>query len=419
MKQFDVILIGAGNRGEIYTDIMGAQPDKFRVVGVADPLENHRANIQKKHSLPDGRVYSDWAEILRQPKFADVAIIATQDRMHFEPAMKALELGYDVMLEKPAAPTEEECIALWKRARECGRKMIVCHVLRYTPFWSKVKALLNADVIGEVVNLVHTEGVGNIHQSHSFVRGNWGNTADSCFMLLAKSCHDIDLIQWLVNQKCTKVQSFGSLSYFREENAPALAPERCIDGCPYGDTCYYNAVKLYLDDKKNMWFRTTSTGKVDPTDADVEQMLRTTQYGKCVFKCNNDVVDHQVVNMAFENGATASFTMSAFNFWGRKMNIMGTKGEMFLDFDGDEIKIFRFDTRKFEILHSADEAPVSGHGGGDTGIVTALYDYLTGVKNADEVSEIQISCENHRLVFAAERSRLNGTVETVTPLEEI
>ena len=419
MKVFTVALIGAGNRGEIYTDIMKTLPEKFRVVAVADPNENHRRNIQNKHSLPDNHVFHTWQELLAQPGLADLAVIATQDSMHYEPAMKALAAGYDVLLEKPLARTEEECIELREQARKYGRKFMVCHVLRYTPFYSRVKQLIDEGVLGDIVTIVHTEGLGNIHQSHSFVRGNWGNTAKSNFMLLAKSCHDIDLLQWLMKKKCTKIQSFGSLKYFRRENAPADAPERCIDGCPHAETCPYNAVKLYLDDKNNMWFRTTSTGKVDPTDADVEFTLRHTQYGKCVFKCDNDVVDHQVVNMEFDDKSTASFTMSCFNYNGRKSNIMGTKGEMFLDFEGDEIRIFHFEGRWWETIHTngrVDGTLVGGHGGGDPGIVNALYDYMTGAKTADEVSEIGISCENTRLVFAAERSRLNGDVETITPL---
>ena len=419
MKQLKIVLIGAGNRGEIYTDIMRQYPEKFQVVAVADAIENHRRNIQKKHNLPQDRVFCTWEDLLALPKFADVAVIATQDAMHFAPAMKALELGYDVLLEKPMARTEEECIALRNQARRYGRKFMVCHVLRYTPFYSRVKQLIDEDVVGDIVTISHTEGLGNIHQSHSFVRGNWGNEERSNFMLLAKSCHDVDLLQWLMNRKCTRIQSFGGLYYFRKENKPEGAPERCIDGCPYADTCYYNAVKLYLDDKENMWFRTTSTGKVDPTDADVEYALRNTQYGKCVFQCDNDVVDHQVVNMEFEGGATASFTMSCFNYNGRKTNIMGTKGEMFLDFEGDEIRVFHFDTREWETIHTAgpvDGTVVGGHGGGDPGIVNALYDYITGVKTAEEVSEIGISCENHRLVFAAERSRRKGDVETIIPL---
>jgi predicted dehydrogenase len=228
-------------------------------------------------------------------------------------------------------------------------------------------------------------------------------------MLLAKSCHDVDLLQWLMNDECKRVQSFGSLRYFREENAPVGATQRCIDGCPHGETCYYNAVKLYFDDKNNRWFRTASTGLVEPTDEDVLEALRTTQYGKCVFRCNNDVVDHQIVNLEFTNGGIVSFTMSAFNKGGRKSNIMGTKGEMFLDFEGDEIKIFHFDSRQFEVINTRTGA-VSGHGGGDDGIVRALYDYFTGAKRAEQVSEIGISCSNHLLVFAAEQARKSRSV---------
>lgn len=357
---------------------------------------------------------------MAQPKLAGIAVIATQDWLHYEPAMKALADGYDVLLEKPLACTEEQCINLRDEAHKYGRKVMVCHVLRYTPFYSRVKQIIDDDVVGDIVSIVHSEGVGNIHQSHSFVRGNWGNTKRSNFMLLAKSCHDIDLLQWLMKKKCARIQSFGSLKYFCRENAPEGAPERCIDGCPYADTCCYNSVKLYLDDKENAWFRTTSTGIIDPTDADVEDALRNTQYGKCVFKCDNDVVDHQVVNMVFEDNSTASFTMCCFNHGGRKSNIMGTKGEILLDFENDEIRIFHFEGRWWETIHTAgpvDETLVCGHGGGDTGIVNALYDYVTGAKNADVVSEIDISCANTRLVFAAERSRQSGGVETIVSLE--
>ena len=396
-------------------------PDADRLV----QLEDNRYRMQRYTPLNrmSGTDYPDltaWEQLLAQPKLADLAVIATQDSMHYAPAMKALAAGYDVLLEKPLARTEEECIELREQARKYGRKFMVCHVLRYTPFYSRVKQLIDEGVLGDIVTIVHTEGLGNVHQSHSFVRGNWGNTAKSNFMLLAKSCHDIDLLQWLMKKKCTKIQSFGSLQYFRRENAPADAPERCIDGCPHAETCPYNAVKLYLDDKSNMWFRTTSTGKVDPTDEDVRYALRHTQYGKCVFQCDNDAVDHQVVNMEFADKSTASFTMSCFNYNGRKSNIMGTKGEMFLDFEGDEIRIFHFEGRWWETIHingRVDGTLVGGHGGGDPGIVNALYDYMTGAKTADEVSEIGISCENTCLVFAAERSRLNGGVERIAPLD--
>jgi predicted dehydrogenase len=417
MKQLKVILLGAGQRGQTYTNVMATMPEQFRVVGVAEPVEANREYIRQKHDIPAENCVCSWEQLLERPCFADVAIIATQDKMHYAPAMKALELGYDLLLEKPVAPTAQECMDIWQQAKRHGRKVMVCHVLRYTSFYSKVKSLLTEGVIGDVMNITHTEGVGNLHQSHSFVRGHWGNEEESAPMLLAKSCHDVDLLQWLMGDECRHVQSFGSRRYFREENAPAGAPQRCIDGCPHGETCYYNAVKLYMEDKNNLWFRGAATGLVAPTDEDVLQALQTTQYGKCVFRCDNDVVDHQVVNLEFAKGGTVSFTMSAFNKGGRKSNLMGTKGEMFLDFEADEIKIFHFDTRQFEIVHTRTGS-VSGHGGGDDGIITALYDYLTGAKTADQVSEIGISCRNHLLVFASEWARHQNQVVDTAEFEK-
>lgn len=417
MEQFKVIVIGGGQRGQIYTNVMAKMPDKFQVVGVAEPVQMNRDYIRDKHHIAPENCYTSWEQILDRPRFADVAIIGTQDKMHYAPAMKALELGYNLLLEKPVAPTAKECMEIWQQAQKYGRKIMVCHVLRYTSFYSKVKELLDADVIGKVITMNHTEGVGNLHQSHSFVRGHWGNEEKSAPMLLAKSCHDLDLMQWLMGRDCTSIQSFGGLNYFCRKNAPADAPERCIDGCPHADSCYYNAVKLYYDDKKNGWFRGAATGMVSPSDEDVLDALKNTQYGQCVYKCDNDVVDHQVVNMEFEDGCTVSFTMSAFNHGGRKSNLMGTKGEMFLDFEADEIEVYHFDTRQFEIINTRTGA-VSGHGGGDDGIVLALYDYLTGAKIADQVSEIGISCRNHLLVFAAEQARAQGTVVNTTQFQK-
>ncbi len=422
MKRIRVILIGAGNRGTIYTDIMSKLSEQYEVVGVADAIEEHRTYIQTKHGFSKDACFASWEDILAIPKFADVAIVSTQDSLHYAPAMKALEVGYDLLLEKPVAVTEEQCINIYKQAKRFGRKVMVCHVLRYTAFYEKVKALIDAGEVGDIISIVHEECVGNVHQSHSYVRGNWGNTEQSNFMLLTKSCHDLDLIQWLINKKCTKLQSFGNLSYFKRENAPEGAPEYCVHGCPQADICPYNAVKLYLEDKENMWFRTTATKKVAPTDEDVLEAITNTQYGRCVYKCDNDVVDHQTVNMEFENQSTAIFTMCAFNKGGRRTHVMGTKGEMLCDFEGDEIRLYRFEDRQTELFHPA-ETPIDGtlaggHGGGDTGIVHALYDYLTGSKTEEEVSGIGISCENHRLVFAAEKSRLTNSIISITQDKE-
>ena len=414
MKKLKVIVIGAGMRGKGYTDIMLQHPDKFEVVGVAEPVEDKREYIRKAHNIPPENCFDTWEKILDVPKFADVAIISTMDRMHSGPAIKAANLKYHLLLEKPVAPTPEECIAIKNAAEDNGVKVLVCHVLRYTPFYKALKKLLDEGIVGEIMSVNHTEGVGNTHQSHSFVRGNWGNEGRSSSMLLQKSCHDLDLIQWLTNKECDKIQSFGSLTHFTETCAPEGAPERCTDGCPHKDTCYYNAVKLYYDKKDNSWFRTVATQMTNPTDEDVLEALKTTQYGKCVYKCDNDVVDHQVVNMEFEDKMTVTFSMNAFDKGGRRTEIVGTKGALYARMGEDTVEFYANEDKKSRQISIVDKAQeesiVNGHGGGDGGIVLDLYDYITDEIDGSKLSEIDISCKNHMLVFAAEEARLTNTV---------
>lgn len=412
MDKLKVVLVGAGNRGETYTNIMHELPDKYQVVAVAEPVESRRNHVKELHQIPDEMCFENYTQLFQKGKIGDLAIIATQDRMHYAPAMAAIALKYDILLEKPLSPNARECLDIMSAAQKNNVRVIVCTVLRYTSLFRAIKEIIDSGKIGEVVSINHEECVGNIHQSHSYVRGNWGNTDRSSSMLLAKSCHDLDLIPWLLGKKCTKIQSFGSLSHFTRKNAPVGAPERCIDGCPHADACPYNAVKLYLDDKENYWFRSTSTMCQDPTDADVEAALRNTQYGKCVYKCDNDVVDHQTVNMLFEDGVTATFSMCAFSRGGRFIHIMGTKGTLHASLAKDgSIKIYDFLTKQTsDIPMSAIDGVVGGHGGGDSGIVNSIYDYLVSDIKVNSIPTIEESCHNHILVFAAEESRLTGQV---------
>lgn len=415
-KQKTLIVIGCGGRGRGYAKI-GKEMENFRVVAVAEPIEDRRLDMQKTHGLSDEDCHLTWETLLAKPKMADAAIIATMDRDHLAPALAAIEKGYDLLLEKPMSWCPEECEAICRAAKEKGVKVLVCHVLRFTPFFKALKRIIDEGQLGKVINIQHLESVGNVHQSHSFVRGNWSNSDESSCMILQKSCHDMDILAWLVGKNCLQVQSFGSLSYFREENAPAGAPARCIDGCPVADTCPYNAVKLYLDDKKNDWFRRAATQKIEPTDADVEQALRTTNYGKCVYRSSNNVVDHQVVNLAFEDDVTVSFTMSAFGKGGRFIRIMGTKGELTATMSDPIIRLYDFETKETREINVSDMATddtiVGGHGGGDHGIMKALYEVLT-VGHSAGVCEIDETCRNHMIAFAAEKSRLEGRVVSLS-----
>lgn len=407
-----IILIGAGLRGKTYTDKMAELDGKFRIVAVAEPIDDRRNYIQQKHGIPDADCKTSWEPLLERPKFADAVVIATMDRDHYAPAMQAIARGYDILLEKPMSAVPDECRKIAQAAEQAGVRVLVCHVLRYTAFFRTLKAVIDSGRIGEVVHIQHAECVGNVHQSHSFVRGNWKNSEESSCMILQKSCHDMDILQWLIGKPCRRVHSFGGLYYFRAENAPKGAPERCIDGCPVGGSCPYNAVRLYLEDKKNQWFRTSATHRVAPTDADLEETLRTTDYGRCVFRCNNNVVDHQTVNLEFEGGTTVSFTMCAFNRGERTIRIMGTKGELRAQMGNPSIECYDFETKRTETLTVGDmirdQSIVGGHGGGDDGIVRAFADVLNG--DTSGICTISETCENHMIAFAAERSRIDGRV---------
>lgn len=421
MKPFSVVLIGAGMRGDIYTSVMHDHPEQFKVVAVAEPIKERREKIQKRHQIPDDMCFSSYEEVLTDRKIADVALICTMDDLHYAPAMKAIELGYDIILEKPVAPTAKECADIARAAKEKGVKILVCHVLRYTPFFNKIKSLILDGTVGEIMSVIHVEAVGNVHQSHSYVRGNWHSESESAPMLLAKSCHDLDIVQWLLDKPCKWVQSFGELTYFRAENAPAGAPVRCIDGgCPIEETCPYNCRNIYYNSTDNSWFRPACTrgiAKSDiPTNEDVMTALQTTDYGLCVFHANNDVVDHQVVNMEFEGGKTVSFTMNAFNEGGRYIRIFGTKGELYANMSDSEISVYTFADsawRKVPVV-TKGESILDGHGGGDQGMIAEAFDYFRENYQGYCAADIDISVKNHLIGFAAEKARHDKTVEDVT-----
>ncbi len=414
MKKISAIIIGAGSRGMRYSSEMHKLSEKFEVVAVAEPIDDRRNYVKEKWNLPDENCFTDYRPLLSKGKIADIAVIATMDRDHFDPAMKAIALGYDLLLEKPIAPTEQESIAITNAAKEKGVRVVICTVLRYTPLFMALKKIIDDGTVGRVLSINHEECVGNEHQSHSFVRGNWGNRERSSGMLLQKSCHDLDILQWLLGKKCKKVQSFGTLSYFTKENAPEGAPEYCIEGCPHEKKCPYSAIKLYLK-SDSKWFRDSSAKSINATDEQVRHAISTTQYGKCVFKCDNDVVDHQTVNMLFEDDITVAFTMNAFNKGGRFIHIMGTKGEIRASLSKDApIILYDFETKETsEIPFMGEDGIVAGHGGGDSGIIRALYEYLTDTYSGNSVPTISESLYNHMLVFAAEQSRKSSTVVDV------
>ena len=415
MKRISLILIGGGDRGSSYLKYLQDNPEKFRLVGLAEPVREKREFLRDTYQVPAEMCFETYDELLAMPKFADVAMICTQDKMHFIPAMEAIKKGYDLLLEKPAATTAKECFEISEAAKENNVKVLVCHVLRYTPFYKALKKFLDTGRLGEITNISHTEGVGNLHMSHSYVRGNWRRLSEATPMILAKCCHDTDLFQWLIGESCTKVQSFGTLSHFCEKNAPEGAPARCLDGCPHKDTCYYYAPALYkIDTAEVKHFRGVVAKKFNPTDEEVENILKTSPYGRCVYHCDNDVVDRQTVSMLFGEDKCVTLTMSGFNKGGRVTNIMGTKGEINAIFENQTIEFYDFATREKKTIYNSDidldQTIAGGHGGGDTGIMEDLYELIANNNPSDSISDISVSCMSHLIAFAAEESRVNGTV---------
>jgi len=421
MKQYSVIVIGAGGRGHSYSRIMKKLPEHFKIVGVAEPIEARRNSLKKMHDIPNENCFYSWEDILAKPKMADIAIISTMDDMHYEPAMKAIELGYHLLLEKPVAQTPQECIDIALAAKKKGVSVLVCHVLRYTLFCKTVKKILNSGALGDVMSLIAVEGVGDVHQSHSFVRGDWHDAEETTPMLIAKCCHDLDIIQWLLDKPCKKVSSFGELTYFTPENAPEGAPERCYgNDCPVKDTCPYSCEKVYLSPSSpHSWMRVAAARgycqEFSPNDDEVRAGLENTNFGACVYHAGNNVVDHQVVNMEFAGGATATLTMNAFNKGGRYIRIFGTKGELLANYSDTEIKVFSFETRETTYIPvpKTEESILGGHGGGDGGIIQELHEYLSDNYTGFCAADIDISVKNHLIGFAAEKARLNDTVENV------
>jgi predicted dehydrogenase len=417
MKQVSIIIVGAGGRGRGYARFSKANPERLKIVGVAEPREFYRNEMTQKYNIPPSNVFTDWQEVADREKFADAVIIATDDSMHTGPSIAFAQKGYNILLEKPMAPTEQECRKIIEAVKANSVILGVCHVMRYTHYTCAIKKLLDSGVIGDIVSIQHLEPVGFWHQAHSFVRGNWRNEKESSPMLLAKSCHDLDWISYIMGVKCESISSFGSLKHFRKEEKPRAAGDakRCLD-CPIESECPYSAVKIYIRDRleKGCVLWPVNVLTPDTTTEGVTKALREGPYGRCVYECDNDVVDNQVVNMLFEGGRTVSFTMTAFNKSGaRKTSIFGTKGELYGD--GSKIHHYDFFTDRTEVIETAasDSSILGGHGGGDSGIMDSFVSAVADNAPEKIISGPDETLASHLIVFAAEKARRNNCVVNI------
>ena len=394
------IMIGAGNRGiGAYGSYVVEHPEELRFVGVADPDHERRTYFQMQHHIADDMVFLSAEDVFQKNKLADAIFICTQDQQHIGHVLRAMDLGYHVFLEKPMAVHPKDILTIKKKAEDTHTILVVAHVLRYSPFFNTIKHVLNEGYLGKLMVINHEENVGYYHQAHSYVRGNWRNSVISSPMILAKSCHDMDIISYLIDDTPKHLSSFGSRSHFRRESMDDV-PDFCMDGCPHQETCLYFAPKVYLHAGDWMKFPVSN----DLSDEAILNALKKGPYGRCVYRSDNDVVDHQIVSIEFTQGTTVNFSMSAFtNKITRHIHIMGTQGELWGDMNDDHLTVKPFGKKAFTV--SIPEGK-GGHGGGDHGAVKRFIDACH--RTIDVTHDFDIAVQGHMLAFAAEASRLSG-----------
>lgn len=415
-KKIKVALAGLGSRGkDAYAPTAKKFADKMEIVAIADIDPAKVEAVAKEYNIPEEMCFASAEEMIEQDKLADVMFITTQDKQHVPQAVPALRKGYHLLLEKPISPDVDECREIVKVAKECDRKVIVCHVLRYTPFYSKLKDLIDSGVIGDIVNVMAIENVGYWHQAHSFVRGNWRDSNTTSPMILAKCCHDMDILLWLTGKTCESVSSFGNTYLFREDKAPEGAALRCMDGCKAKENCPYDAEKIYITNKatgiahgRKHW--PNDVLALYPDMENITEAVKTGPYGRCVYHCDNNVVDHQVVNLNMTDGSCISFTMSAFSKdIDRYAKFMGTKGQIVADMEENWIEVTPFggETERIDVRKLATD--FSGHGGGDNRMIEEFMDMLlNGTGPTKSTTSVEQSVESHYCALAAEESRLKG-----------
>ncbi|MBQ6630616.1 MAG: Gfo/Idh/MocA family oxidoreductase [Romboutsia sp.] len=411
MKKITLAVIGAGCRGMYaYSPYLLENPHLGKVVAIAEPDDKKRDLFKEMYNIDENNVFKDWQSLLENDKIADAIIIANNDDDHFNPAKIALEKGYNILLEKPMSNKLNEIIQLGNLAKTHKDKVfMVCHVLRYTPFFTELKRIIDSKELGELVNISHHENIGYWHFAHSYTRGNWRNSNETSPLILAKSCHDLDLLLWLTGKKCLNIASFGSLLHMKKENfIDGLMRDRCID-CNIEPNCPYSAKKIYLEDNKIV--ASLNAVCTNPTKENLKKAIINGPYGRCVYKCDNNGVDHMVSILEFEDNVTATFNLSAFTKeCTRTTKLMFTHGEIGANHMKNLIDVYKFGDNSHKIIYP--KLQKSGHGGGDYGIIKDFISMVQN-KNGDYKTSALESVESHIMAFAAEYSRLNKVVVNI------
>lgn len=463
MKPIRVVLVGAGQRGaEAYAPYALKNPDQIQFVAVAEPNEERRKRFASAHAIPPEHCYESWEELFEKPQLGEAAIIATQDWLHTQPAIAAMNSGYHILLEKPMATRLDECKQLIEVSERNQRQIHICHVLRYTQHARKMREIVQSGVLGEIIDVDHRENVSFWHMAHSYVRGNWRNSQQSSPMILAKCCHDLDILPWILNQWPVSLSSKGELTHFRADKAPVNTPERCVEECPIERECPYSAIHIYVE-MIPFWYSyretcTNSFHKViieewiknprlirflshlfpflkqitdykgwpltvltqEPTPERIYEAIRNGPYGRCVYHCDNDVVDHQVVSMRFEKGTTVTLTMHGHSHVEhRSTRIEGSRGRLtgVLGNGGGWITVEEHRTRKILFVDTSPPAG-EGHGGGDSQL---MAEFIAHIREGGYPESVRLAARealfSHMLAFAAEEARLGQRVISINANE--
>lgn len=399
-----VSCIGLGHRGFGYLEEMQKYPDMFEIVALCETNSVRMEHAKKQFSIKDEMCFSD-ENLFFKNKISDLVIVSTQDQQHVGHAIKALKLGCDVLCEKPISNKESECRKLLKVQKETNGNVFVCHVMRYSPPFVKTKELIENGAIGKLVMIDALEQVAFFHDAHSFVRGNWRNSIETSPMIIAKCCHDLDLLTWYADSPCDSISSIGELTFFKKENKPEGAANRCTK-CKFKESCTYSAFNIYITQKRSL--RNFITDERPVTDEACLRAIEKGPYGRCVFECDNNVVDHEITMMTFKNGIKGCLRFTAFTKnCSRIYKFYGTNGEIVIDEEASELRIKHFDANPPEIIR-VENLVARGytHGGGDAGLIKGLYDFYSG-KGRSDMTTLTASTESHLMGFAAEESRLS------------
>lgn len=405
-QPLEAVILGAGDRGHFCHGMFAQRyPHKLRIVAVAEPNQVLRDRFGDLHKLPPERRFASWEDLIAAGQLAGVLMNTTPDRLHAVSTVSALMAGYHVLLEKPIATSPEECVQIVRTAERYGRILQIHHGMRYAPFQTMIYEQIASGRIGQIMDYNHLENIAFFHMAHSYVRGNWRRKDTSGPIILTKCCHDLDLIVWYTGSRCKRLVSSGSLRYYRPENARVEYPERCTDGCPAEAECPYFAPRLYItDDFISQLFAQSIT--VDISKAGILKALQTGPYGRCVFRCDNDVVDSQATLIEMEDGAHVTMSLNGFSHdGGRSVCFQGTKGTLMGNTLERTITVHDHLTTRHDVLHVGKTT--GGHGGGDDGLISAfIHSVQTGKQ--DPASTGRVALESHLMAFAAEESRLTG-----------